>query len=248
MKILNGNVAQCESCECVMEYDIHDVLAVVPCPKCGKPVKAKLPTLLGDTALDNLSWDEICAQPAESFLLGATKIITLKNGESYAVQVTNRKGGLMLSFKDLYGHEDGGGMAINNEEDYKRNYENCDLRKWLNGEFLSLLPDDLVKHIVPAEIVSNGKTLTDKVFIPSEMEVFGKDEYGNCKEGEQLELYADWHNRISGYADGQYSRWWWLRTKSKAGGSCFCHVSSCGCARCYNVANSYGVRPHFLIK
>lgn len=248
MQILNGNVTQCENCECVMEYDIHDVIPVVSCPKCGKLVKAKLPTLLGGAALDNLSWDEICAQPAELFVLGATKIITLKSGEPYAVQVTHRKGGLMLSFKELFGSEEGGGRAINEDKDYERNYEDCDLRKWLNSEFLSLLPDDLVKHIVPAEIVSDGKTLKDKIFIPSETEVFGKDEYGRCKEGEQLELYADWHNRISGYADGQYGRWWWLRTKSKAGGSYVCGVYNSGDAGYGAVAYSGGVRPHFLIK
>lgn len=248
MRILDGNITQCEDCDCVMEYDIHDVIPVVACPKCGKLVRAKMPVLLGGAALDNMSWDEVCAQPAESFLLGATKIITLKNGEPYAVQVTNRKGGLMLSFKELYGDNENGGRAINESKDYERNYEDSDIRKWLNSEFLSLLPDNLVKHIVPAEIASNGKTLNDKVFIPSEIEVFGKDEYGNCKEGKQLELYEDWHNRIAGYADGQYGRWWWLRTKSKAGGSYFCYVYYRGGAYYDNVSASYGVRPHFLIK
>ncbi|MDE7329683.1 MAG: YgdI/YgdR family lipoprotein [Clostridia bacterium] len=248
MRILNGNITQCEDCESVMEYDINDIIPVVACPKCGKLVKAKMPTPVSVSVFDDMSWDEICNMFPKAFMPGITKNITLKNGEQYAVQVTDRKDGLMLSFKDLYGHEDGGGMPINSEEDYKRKYEDCDLRKWLNSEFLNLLPDDLVKHIVPAEIVSDGKTLKDKIFIPSEIEVFGKDEYGRCREGEQLELYADWHNRISGYVDGQYGRWWWLRTKSKAGGSSFCGVYDCGYAGYNYVSDSLGVRPHFLIK
>lgn len=250
MKVLNktDRIAKCK-CGCIMEYDETDIIAAVVCTNCLDvvPTNDRIVIPKGND-FDKLSWDEICGTPAELFTLGATKNITLKNGEQYAVQVTHRKGGLMLSFKDLYGNEENGGKAINEQKDYERNYEDCDVRKWLNSEFLTLLPDDLVKHIVPAEIASNSKVLKDKVFIPSEMEVFGKDEYGNCKEGEQLELYADWHNRISGYADGQYGRWWWLRTKSKAGGSYFCGVSGYGCAYFFYVTDSCGVRPHFLIK
>lgn len=251
MKILNGNLTKCGDCNCVMEYDESDVIPAVECPKCKRLVKVAYMPQVSFKPFSKLSWGEIhdiiLEHGEKAFEVGATKKITLKNGEKYTVQITNRADGILLSFKDLYGNDDNGGRPIN-EDNYERNYEDSDLRRWLNEEFIKLLPDDLARCIVPTEIASNGKILTDKVFIPSEMEVFGKQEYGNCKEGEQFELYADWHNRISGYADGQYSRWYWLRTKASASSSYFCGCNFYGGAGYNNAGFSLGVRPHFLIK
>lgn len=249
MKELHGMVTQCENCECVMEYDIHDVIPVVTCPKCGKFVKAKLPTLLGDKALDNLSWDEVRKMPKERIALGATKIITLKNGEIYTLWVVNRTDGLVVGFKDLYGANENGGKALNENGDCA--YKDSTLRKWLNNDFYDLLPDDFKAVLATASVQSGGEILEDKVFIPSETEYRGELKFGECEEGAQFELYKDWRNRIAGYPDGDYGRWHWNRTKvSKefASAGYFCYCCDFGLAYCSCCTDSGGVRPHFLIK
>lgn len=188
---------------------------------------------------------------AHALSLGATKTLTLKNGESYTLQVVDRDNGLVLGFKDLYGTNENGGRAINEGKDYNRSYKDSDLRGWLNGEFFDLLPDDFKEILATASVPSGGEILEDKVFIPSETEYRGELRFGECEEGAQFELYKDWHNRIAGYPDGDYGRWHWHRTKvSKeyASSPCFCGCNYCGAAD-YNVATgAYGVRPHFLIK
>lgn len=250
MKVVNGNVTQCEDCDCVMEYDIYDVIPVVACPKCGKLVKAKLPTLLGDTALDNLSWEEVRKMPKDRIALGATKIIRLKNGEIYTLWAVNRTDGLVVGFKDLYGTDENGGKALDEGKD-DCDYKDSTLRKWLNNDFYDLLPDDFKAVLATASVQSGGEILEDKVFIPSETEYRGELKFGECEEGEQFELYKDWRNRIAGYPDGDYGRWHWNRTKvSKeyASSHCFCNCSNYGYANYNYAAGAYGVRPHFLIK
>lgn len=257
MKVLSGNITQCGACGRALEYEESDLVAVVECPVCKGLVKVgdllkPRETEFSKYGLDDYSWDEIhellTREGADFFMLEAVKNITLKSGETYRVQVTHRDGdGLMFSFYDLYGANEGGGKAINND-DYERDYKNSDLRSWLNGAFYDILPDDLKKYIVPADIVSGGEILKDKVFIPSEMEVFGEQEYGNCEEGSQLELYENWRKRITGYPDGNYGRWWWLRTKSSASARCFCGCYGGGYAGYYRAGLASGVRPHFLIK
>lgn len=252
MQILNGNVATCDNCDCVMAYDKGDLIPAVVCPKCGRLVKAKgpLPSMV-IADLDGMSWDEVRKTPAKSFALAATKSITLKNGEAYVLQVVDRGDGLVVGLKDLYGTDDNGGRAINEGNDYDRDYKDSDIRSWLNNEFYNLLPDDFKEVLAVANVPSSGEILEDKVFIPSETEYRGELKFGECEEGAQFELYKDWHNRIAGYPDGDYGRWHWNRTKvSKqvASANCFCHCGHYGRANCYYANYPGGVRPHFLIK
>lgn len=252
MQILNGNVATCDSCDCVMAYDEGDLIPAVVCPKCGRLLKVKGPlTSMAITDLEGMSWNEVRKAPAKSLALAATKSITLKNGETYVLQVVDRNNGLVVGLKDLYGTDENGGRAINEGKDYDRDYKDSNLRSWLNNEFYNLLPDDFKSILATAEVPSGGKILNDKVFIPSETEYRGKLEYGECEEGEQFELYKDWHNRIAGYPDGDYGRWHWHRTKVRkeiASVGFFCYCGNCGNAFCSSASNAYGVRPHFLIK
>lgn len=251
MRILDGNITQCEDCDTLMEYDIHDVIPVVTCPKCGKFVKVRGEVPVAVDWLESMSWAEVSKTPAKALALGATKTLTLKNGETYALQVVDRTDGLVLGFKDLYGTDENGGRAINEGKNYNRGYKDSDIRRWLKNDFYDLLPDDFKEVLVAANVPSSGEILEDKVFIPSETEYRGELKFGECEEGAQFELYKDWHNRIAGYPDGDYGRWHRNRTKvSKefASSRCFCGCSYDGGAGYGSATSSGGVRPHFLIK
>lgn len=106
------------------------------------------------------------------------------------------------------------------------------LRKWLNEEFFEQLPDWLQKKIVPVvkKTYTDGKIVetVDKIFIPSEIEVFGKTKYSKKGEGEQYEFFKEWHNRVKGYKDSDCAWWHWLRSPGSGNNSNFCIVNSNG--------------------
>ncbi|MDE7083535.1 MAG: hypothetical protein K2O89_07555 [Clostridia bacterium] len=247
MKVLNGTdrIAICK-CGCTMEYDESDIIAAVVCPNCLDvvPTNSEVVIPTGDN-LDKYSWEEISKMRTKRLALGATKTLTLKNGDTYTLWVVNRTDGLVLGFKDLYGTDEKGGKALN-EGNGDCTYKDSTLRKWLNNDFYDLLPDDFKAVLATASVQSGGEILSDKVFIPSETEYRGEVVCGECKEGEQFELYKDWHNRIAGYPDGDYGRWHWNRTKASA--HCFCDCNGNGVATYNGATNTHGVRPHFLIK
>ena len=129
------------------------------------------------------------------------------------------------------------------------------MREYLNGEFLSILPDELASLIVPVEIqTANGgssnakiKTTVDKVFLNSEVEVFGKTIYSKSGEGSQLAIFKDWRNRLKSYYGKEWGIWYWLRSPGSGNSANFCSVDNNGSAS-YNYANySSGVCPCFNI-
>lgn len=250
MRKLSGQIAVCGNCDCVMEFDTADVIPAVECPECKGLIRVRKP-LPPPKSFGEMSFKEIheliSLHGAKILPIGATKEITLKNGEKYALQVADRKGEYpILCFKDLYGNNENGGRSMNDTHTTEGGYAKTKMREWLNSDFFELLPDDLKEFIVPTKIKVGNKTVDDKVFLASEYEVFGKKENGTCKEGEQFELFTDWHNRIAGYPDGEYGRWYWLRTTASS--SHFCSCFSDGDADCDGAGFSDGVRPFFSIK
>lgn len=250
MRKLNGQIAVCGNCECVMEYDETDIIPAVECPECKALVRVR-GHFYPHKTLEEMSFKEIheliSLNGAKALPLGATKEITLKNGEKYILQVADRKDKYpILCFKDLYGNNENGGRSMNDTHTTEGGYAKSKIREWLNSDFFELLPDDLREFIVPTTIKVGNKTVDDMVFLASEYEIFGKRENGTGKEGVQFELFADWHNRIAGYPDGEYGRWYWLRTPASSTSFCLCYGDGGAC--CNYAGISYGVRPFFSIK
>lgn len=251
VKVLDKNTTKCGHCNHLLGFDDSDLVSAIKCPECNQLIAVDRP-LPTQKDFGELSWKEIIsefkAKGKNAFHTGASKEITLKNSEKYLVQIAHKGKGVIIGFRDLYGNDDKGGMPISNDSSFSDDYSKCSLRKWLNSDFFDLLPDDLKEIIIPSKIKVGKKTIEDKVFIPSEYEIFGKKENGEAEEGEQFDLFKDWHNRIAGYSDGQYGRWYWLRTKAKtASAGCFCVVGSGGSADCGSANGAGGVRPFFTI-
>lgn len=253
MKVITGNVTTCNGCLTAMEFDESDIIPAIKCPTCSKLIEVNHPLPAIAIDLNSKSWDEIIeilkTKSGKALGLGAKKNITLKNGEFYTVQITHRKdNAVILNLLDLYGTNDGDGrIAMNKSCTTKGGYAKTLARKWLNEDFLALLPDDLAKYIIPTKIdVGNGEFLEDKVFIPSEFELHGRKIHAMYEEGEQFELYKeDWRNRIAGCRDGEYGRWQW--TRSVASAEFFCLVNCGGTAGCGGAGYVYYLRPHFQI-
>ena len=231
--------------------------------------KALIKSVSGKKCLDDFEVKELSLAAnspdvKEIFAIHDRRNITLKNGYNAVFEIIGinhdirkdgKKAGLTFCLVDLYGTDDDGGITMNDECTNEGGFEESDMFKWLNDDFFALLPDEWQEIIVPvikktangggsnAEIVDT----TCKVFIPSEVEVFGECYHSNKGEGGQYEGFKNWKDRVKGYPDGDSGRWYWLRSPYSGYSTKFCIVSSDG--SCYNcdANNVAAIAPCFAI-
>lgn len=79
-----------------------------------------------------------------------------------------------------------------------------------------------------------------KLFLFSEIEIFGSTTYSKAGEGSQYSYFATAANRIKYLSNGSGSAgWWWERSPYGSSSNGFCVVSSSGSAD-FNNANGAG--------
>ena len=259
MKIINFNNENVVKCKCgtTFEYEKSDLVFAktelsnpfydlsVRCPKCFNFISVH----------DNrnvFSISEFNEIINKNFKY---KRITLKDGSEVTLDIIGKnhdvdengnKTNLTLCFHDIYTRRE-----INYTCTNYGGWACCELRKWLNEEFFNLLPDWLQKKIVPVvkKTYEDGKIVetVDKIFIPSEIEVFGKTKYSEEGEGEQYEFFKDWHNRIKELKAEEYLVWYWLRSPRSDARCGFCVVNSNGDWGCEYSSCHGGIVPCFAI-
>ena len=144
-------------------------------------------------------------------------------------------------------------------------WASCRLRNWLNNDFIDLLPADL-KSVIAERTFKVGEgsgktslaTVTDKVFLPMEYEVFGTTSTSypaaatehTVGGNKQWSIYATAANRIKYQGiSGSAVRWWECSptVSSSYASLCFCNVFTSGASDCTGADSSYGVVPCFRI-
>lgn len=174
----------------------------------------------------------------DQFEVGDVIRFTLKNGEEVKAMAAQKvEAGMIFIFVDLLPDYHQMNRCNTNSGGWKK----CDLRKWLNEEYIKQFPDDLLSRMIPAD--------GDFLCIPTEKEIFGQNRIAKddvepeCIE--QFEVMKDPRNRISMFKDGT-SDWYWLQNRVSA--SYFASVASYGGAAYGNATYSWvGVRPLFLL-
>lgn len=74
--------------------------------------------------------------------------------------------------------------------------------EWLDSEYRMSLPEKVRSRIC------------GKITLPSEKEVFGKNEYSEDEDTKQFRWFKNVLNRVAAYSkDDTFTRWWWTRTK-----------------------------------
>lgn len=174
----------------------------------------------------------------------------LKDGREFTVEVaavnpyeTNT---VVLVFKNAIGDHCMNAVATNDG-----GWRDSEMRRWLNEEFIELLPDELRTAIKPRLISQRQDERIleseDKLWIPSEVEIFGESVYSRSDEDDtQFELFKDIKNRMKTYADGSPASWW-ERSPYYNYSSTFCYVNTSGSAYYFSAYYSYGVAPAFII-
>lgn len=92
---------------------------------------------------------------------------------------------------------------------------------------------------------SGLETTSDKLFLLSEIEVFGATQYSYAGEGKQYEYYTAGNSTIKKVNGSAY--YWWERSPYSGNTSTFCCVNNYGNATTGNASLSYGVSFGFCV-
>ena len=87
-----------------------------------------------------------------------------------------------------------------------------------------------------------------KLFLFSEIEIFGSTTYSKAGEGSQYSYFATAANRIKYLSNGSGSaHWWWERSPYGSASNTFCGVYSGGSASSYGANSTHGVCFGFCV-
>lgn len=178
-------------------------------------------------------------QDVTDFNVGDIIEFTMSDGEYVqAMAVKKLNVGTLFCFANCLTEE----YSMNDSGTNGGSYLSSKLRTIINNEVISDFPDEIKRYLIK---FSNG----DYLRIPTEKEIFGKNEYGEAEADniEQWEPMKNCNNRISfGGAKGYCERYWCQN--NKAGRSdCFCSVTSDGLADYGWPSYILGVRPVFVL-
>lgn len=222
------------------------------------------PFVVGAT-LEATTWDNIAVvskfgQAQNYWKVGDRKNITV-NGVTYPVQIigfdhdtlttadgSRTKAGITFQLVDCMNTT----YPMNSSNTNVGGWKNSVMRTSTMATLLNQLSSDLknvlkfVNKVSSAGNNSSGlETVSDKLFLLSEIEVFGSTTYSYAGEGRQYEYYSAGNStikKVNGSAD-----YWWERSPRSGNTSHCCYVSSSGNAD-YNLAGgSRGVSFGFCV-
>ena len=130
--------------------------------------------------------------------VGDEIVETLKDGREVVFVVMDDG---VIGLKNLLGYH-----RMNKERTNEGGWLACDMRRYLNEEVITLLPDALIAAIKPRKFGEEE----DKLWLFSEMEVFGEHDWteNDPDRGFQFEYFKDRRSRIKVDEDGD-ANWWW---------------------------------------
>jgi len=179
--------------------------------------------------LNKLEWDEIeklMQNPNKKklFKVGSYKEEKLYTGEKVKVQLislnphdelTDRHGKASAAFMFFIDGE----YEMNETATNKGGWKDSKMRNTYMQRFFKLLPEKLQKVIKSVAKTTNGEITEDKLFILSEMEATGENNYSYGGEGKQYEFFKK--NTLP-------SKWCWLRSPNTSTATYFCSWASNG--------------------
>ena len=210
---------------------------------------------LNDTTWENINMVSKLGMAKQFWSVGDTKTISV-NGTNYEFQIIG------------FNHDDktaGGKAGITFQmvdclsTTYNMNSSNTNNGGWKNSAmrsrmstFLSQLPSDLqsvIKAVNKLVSVGNNtstiETVSDKLFLLSEVEIFGSTTYSFAGEGSQYEWYKAGNTKVK-KVNGSANDWW-ERSPRSGNTNAFCSVGSGGNADYNSASYSYGVSFGFCV-
>ena len=211
--------------------------------------------------LETANWDDINSISesgnASSILrIGDKKTVAI-DGANYEVQIigfnhdtktSGGKAGITFQLVDCLNTT----YSINSSNTNSGGWTSCAMRSSTMETLLTKLPSAL-QNVIKAvnKLTSAGNqsatinTTSDKLFLLSEVEIFGSTTYSKSGEGSQYAYYKAGNSKVK-KVNGSASEWW---ERSPRGGDStnFCFVTSSGGAIGGNASNSFGVAFAFCV-
>ena len=214
--------------------------------------------------LANNTWAQIAAASeagvaASTWSVGDTKNITV-GGETLTVEIvgfnhddlaSGGKAGITFGLKNLMANT----RQMNSSNTNVGGFTGSDMYDWLQGTLLNSLPSDLRavlksvnKKTSAGSQSSTINTNAMKIFLFSEIEIFGSVTYSKSGEGSQYSRFATASSRIKYLSNGSGSaNGWWERSPRGDDSNYFCIVYGNGDADISGANVSWGVCFGFCV-
>lgn len=214
--------------------------------------------------LANNTWAQIAAASeagvaASTWSVGDTKNITV-GGETLTVEIvgfnhddlaSGGKAGITFGLKNLMANT----RQMNSSNTNAGGFTGSDMYEWLQGTLLNSLPSDLRavlksvnKKTSAGSQSSTINTNAMKIFLFSEIEIFGSVTYSKSGEGSQYSRFATASSRIKYLSNGSGSaNTWWERSPYGINSNYFCVVNSDSDANTNSANISRGVCFGFCV-
>ena len=211
-------------------------------------------SLLKDNFADN-EWSEIIAAcqsgnvPA-SWVVGNYKNMTI-NGKAYRIDIIGKNhdtyaaGGtapLTFQMHDCYTET----KQMNSSNTNSGGWQNSAMRTTHLPAILNMMPAEVKAAIRDVQKKSSAgnqsssiQTTNDKLFLLSEIEIFGSTTYSFAGEGKQYDYYKAGNSKVKNLSGSAYT--WWERSPYSSDSTSFCRVYSSGDASANCASYSYGV-------
>ena len=211
-------------------------------------------SFLDDTFANN-DWSAIIAacqsgSVPDSWVVGNSKTMTI-NGTSYQIDIIGKNhdtytaGGtapLTFQLHDCYGTK----YAMNSSNTNSGGWTSCAMRSTHLPAILALMPSEVQAGIKEVnKLTSAGSqsstinTTADKLFLLSEIEIFGSTTYSKSGEGSQYAYYSAGNSKVKNFSGS--ANLWWERSPFGSNSTHFCFVLSGGNANRDNASYSNGV-------
>jgi hypothetical protein len=204
--------------------------------------------IVPESSLHNMTWPEIAdiaasGNAAGTFGAGDEKDIQLTTGEVLTLQIYgfnhddladgSGKAGITFGMKDLMADM----RAMNSANTNAGGFTGSAMYTWLQGDLYNALPTDLkaVLKTVSKKTSAGSQSITMntddmKIFLFSEVEVFGAVDYSLEGEGAQYPIFTDSASRIKRFSNGAgaANSWWERSPTARSPVYSFCVASNAG--------------------
>ena len=173
---------------------------------------------------------------------------TLTSSTAYGSATATGKAGMTLQMADCLA----GKAQMNSSNTNSGGWENCAMRKSNMATYLSQLTSAWQNVIKQVNKLSSAgsqsttiKTTADKIFLLSEVEIFGSTSYSVSGEGTQYAYYKAGNSKVKNVSGS--ASYWWERSPYASSAAYFCIVYSSGAAGNTFASYSHGVAFGFCV-
>ena len=178
----------------------------------------------------------------KDMLIGRTNYridIIGKNHDTYAAGGTAP---LTFQMHDCYTET----KQMNSSNTNSGGWQNSAMRTTHLPAILNMMPAEVKAAIRDVQKKSSAgnqsssiQTTNDKLFLLSEIEIFGSTTYSFAGEGKQYAYYQAGNSKVKNLSGSAYT--WWERSPTSSNSTTFCNVNSSGSANANDASGSNGV-------